>query len=125
MGALSQTDHERLLTLARRINAAAGDGDVERLRRAVTEFADALADHLQTERPRMASVTPAEERILRRGQARLWSSTSELLHDARGSCEGRRGACASHAEELLAQLTMQAHDEARSLADPSYGVLKA
>lgn len=107
--------HEALLTLARKVSAAADDADVEHLSRSVRQFADALATHLRSEGATMTTVTPAEERILHRGQSRLRSLTAGLLWDADHECPHRLGYCSSRAEELLALLTIQAHDESRAL----------
>lgn len=108
-------DHEALLTLARKVSAAASDGDIDHLRSTATDFEKALEKHLQRETATMHCIPPAEERILERGQERLWSATVGLLWDANHGCPHPPGYCSSRAEELLALLTLQAHDEGRAL----------
>ena len=107
-------DHEALLTLARKVYAAASDGDLDHVKTAAGEFASALFGHLQEEASTMHRLTPAEERILHRGQDRLWSAATELLRNADESCPHPAEYCSGRAEELLALMMLQAHDERRA-----------
>lgn len=105
--------HQGLLTLARKVHAAATDGDPERLNTAACEFADALGAHLRNETFTRAHVAPSEERILRRGQARLWAVAHDLVAEAEGGCPRPHRYCTSRAEDLLTLMTLQAHEEHR------------
>lgn len=107
--------HEALMTLARKVCAAAADADLEHLKVTAREFEGALVDHFQDEIVSMHGIPPADERILRRGQERLWSAVTELLWDADHGCPHPGGYCSSLAEVMLALLMLQAHDESRAL----------
>lgn len=112
-GAAPILDHEALLTLARKVCAAATDADVGHLTASARELEHALLGHLQHEAVTMRQIPPGDERILNRGQERLWSAVTGLVWDADHGCPHAPGYCASRAEELLALLTLQAHDEHR------------
>lgn len=107
-------DHQGLLTLARKMQAAATDCDCGHLDAAARDFADALGAHLRTETFIATEVTPGEERILRRGQVRLWTAASDLLAEADRGCPHSSTYRTSRAGELLALLQLQAHDEGRA-----------
>ncbi|MGH9047529.1 MAG: hypothetical protein ACRDVW_09495 [Acidimicrobiales bacterium] len=108
-------DHQRLLTLARKAYAAAGDADVERLADDLSSFVHILAAHFDHEIPLLIRVPPAEARLVRQGQARVSAAARTLLEDAESGCGGHPQRCASRAEELLALLTLQARDERLAL----------
>jgi uncharacterized protein YigA (DUF484 family) len=110
----TSSDHERLLTLARKAYAAA-DTDAERLEEDMTAFVHLLAGHLGHEVPMLTRIPLAEARILRRGQARLAAAARRLLATAATDCVGSPALCAIRAEELLALLTLQARDERLAL----------
>lgn len=112
MGSL---DHDRLLSLARRAHAAARDAETSRPVQELDILVHALIHHLDHERPALNRLPPAEARLLRRGQERLSAAARSLLLDAAEGCTGRRAACPTRVEELLALLTLQAHDERRML----------
>lgn len=111
---VSSLDHQGLLTLARKVQAAAEDCDCGHLGAAAKDFAEALGAHLRTEAFTTTEITPGEERILRRGQARLWVATSDLLAEADRGCPDSSRYCNSIAGELLALLELQARDERRA-----------
>lgn len=113
-------DHNRLLTLAQKAHAAAGDADAVRLTEDLDTFVHALAHHLDREIPTLTRLSPADARLVRRGQARVSAIARALLRDAEGGCAGPGRRCAARAEELLALLTIQAHDERIAL----YGAVR-
>lgn len=110
--------HEALLTVARKIQAAADDGDVQRLEQAADLFVDALATHVDDEAGAMTKLSPAEARILRRGQVRLLAFATELIREATHGCSESPRRCVNRTEEVLALLTLQAKDERLALHDP-------
>ncbi|HET9075784.1 MAG TPA: hypothetical protein VFN68_02540 [Acidimicrobiales bacterium] len=107
-------DHEVLLTLARKLQAAASDAEPWRMQRAAGEFAEALDLHLRDEAHAMGRVLPAQARILRKGQGRIRTLAAELLDDARRGCQASGAGCESRAGRLLALLSLQAADERRA-----------
>jgi len=111
--------HEDLLTVARKIEAAAADGDVQRLEQAAGLFLDALTTHVGDEAGAMARLSPAEERILRRGQVRLLAFANDLITEATHGCSKSPRRCVNRAEEVLALLRLQAGDERLALHDPA------
>ncbi|MDA8357808.1 MAG: hypothetical protein M0Z95_16310 [Actinomycetota bacterium] len=104
-------EHDGLLTLARRVHAAARDADTVRLIEDLGAFVHALAHHLDREVSTLTRLSPADARLVRRGQARVSAAARELLRDADGGCTGPGRRCAARAEELLALLTIQTLDE--------------
>lgn len=115
MGAL---DHDGLLTLARKAQAAAFEADIERMGEDLELFVHALVGHLARERPELTRLPPAEARLLRRGQARLATTARTLLGDAEVGCAGTSDRCVARAEELPALLTLQTRDERLALHRP-------
>lgn len=109
--------HEALLTLARKVYAAAGDGDPKRLEQAAGLFLDALSTHVGDEAVAMTQLSPGDARILRRGHGRLLTIAAELTANGANGCLGVPQRCASRAEELLALLVLQARDEQRVWPD--------
>lgn len=107
-------DHQALLTLARKVQAAAADSDCGHLDAAAKDFTDALGAHLRAETFTTTKITVGEERILQRGQARLWAAASALLGEADRGCPHAERYCTSRAGELVALLQIQAHDERRA-----------
>ena len=105
--------HEELLTLARKLRAAAADGDPDRVEAASLKLYDALLEHLGAEQPELRRLPPPELRVLTRGQRRLLVELAELAARAHmsGPCS-----CASHAADVLARLSLQATDERLALA---------
>lgn len=112
-------DHEALLTLARKVRAAASDSDPERLEEAARRFSFALDRHLQAEVGSLRRMVPAEARILRRGQKRIRALAAELLHAAGTGCPVIDGDCRSLSDELVALLSLQVRDEHHALDRPA------
>ncbi|MCU4186020.1 hypothetical protein K6U06_16745 [Acidiferrimicrobium sp. IK] len=104
-------DHEALLTLARKVCAAAYDADPSRMASAAKHFSDAFGRHLLVETVALGRVTPREARILRKGQERICALASELAVSAGRHCQRPQHDCESRAQQLLALLTLQARDE--------------
>lgn len=105
--------------MAREIQAAAYDGDEQRLQRTAELFLDAFRTHLCDEAGAMASLSPTEGRLLRRGQSQLLALATGVLRDPAGGCSESPRHCADRAEEVLALLTLLARDERRALHDPA------
>ena len=109
--------HEELLTLARKTEMAAREGDRGRLEAAALGLREALLDHLDAERPALLQLPVRQSRTLLGGQQRLVDLLGEL--GAAGADEPCR--CGDVAQLLVAELTMQADAERRSAigAEPS------
>ena len=104
--------HEELLTLARKVQAAAHDDDSHRLTYARVRLAGALTAHLEAEHEALARVPEPQREVLARGRQRLVHLLTELATPGRG--EPRRDR--SHiADDLLHALGLQAADEHRSM----------
>lgn len=106
--------HEALLTLALKTEAAARDGDRERVETTVLRLLDALLHHVGAERPALLRLPAAEAQPLLWGQQRLIDILVDLAIAAQtpGACR-----CDAVAQQLLAHLSMQADNERRHLAD--------
>ncbi len=105
--------HEELLTLARKVQAAAADGDPDRLEAAGLKLYDALVAHIGAEHADLDRLPPPELRELTRGQHQV---LDELAALAAGAHTGGPCRCAELAAELTARLFLQAGDERRALA---------
>ena len=105
--------HDELLTLARKVEAAASDLDQDRLETASLKLYKALREHLDAERSDLVRLPPPETRLLTRGQQRVLDELAELAARAHtpGPCR-----CAARARKLAARLYLQAGDERRALA---------
>jgi hypothetical protein len=113
MDLLPALDHDQLLTLAFKTQAAAHDGDRDRLKADTLKLFAAFTEHLLSERPALLRVSPGDARILLRGQQRIVDLLIELaVYAARNSGEC---CCDRLADTLLAELTLQADDERRHL----------
>lgn len=102
--------HEELLTLSRKVAAAASDGDQSRVAVGARRLADALNEHLDAERHALLTAPVAQRPALRAGQDRL----RELLDDIVGSSHDTLLPCRCVElanNHLLAELTLQAHHE--------------
>jgi hypothetical protein len=107
MDTTSALCHEALLTLARKVEAAASDGDPDRVADAARRLLDALVAHIRAEQPEMAELPSGERAELARGQQRLLDHLGKLAVDARP--DGAAGGAL--ASLLVAELTVQADDE--------------
>ncbi len=109
-------DHNRLLTLARKAEAAADDSDPERLENAALTLFEALVTHVDLERSGLAHLAPGQRRLLVRGQQRVVDLLVDLAIEAQtpGPCR-----CPQLAHELSARLSLQAEDERRAGIAPS------
>ncbi|MGH9030336.1 MAG: hypothetical protein ACRDV4_12080 [Acidimicrobiales bacterium] len=106
-----QVGHEGLMTLARKVHAAASDKDAVRLEQAARHLLDALRTHIEDEAVAMIHLSPPDARTLVQGQARLSAAVEALIADAARGCSGPPRRCVNRAEELLAFLVLQARDE--------------
>lgn len=102
--------HEDLLTLARKTEIAAREGDRSRLGAAALGLREALLVHLDAERPALLQLPVRQSGMLLGGQQRLVDLLGEL--GAAGTDEPSR--CGDVAQLLVAKLTMQADAERRS-----------
>lgn len=118
-GPATPLDHEALLTLARKVRAAAADTDPERLSQAARRFSIALDRHLQAEAAPLSRMAPAEAHLLRKGQERICKLTTALLDEADRGCPVPHRDCRSRAEDLVALLSLQAGNEHRTLDRPA------
>ncbi len=103
--------HEALLTLARKVDAAASDNDADRLRGAAKHLLGALRTHVRAEANDMNQLPTASARSLRHGQQRLLDLVVEIVAEADDRCSLPTGRCRLRTQELLAYLTLQARDE--------------
>lgn len=103
--------HEALLTLARKLEGAASDGDRDRVEAAARRLLAALIDHIRAEEPEMALLEPDRARELARGQQRIVDHLVPLAVDVRNADLSR---CDGLAQQLIAELSLQADDERRS-----------
>lgn len=106
--------HDELLTLAHKTEAAARDHDRDRLEAEALRLFEALNDHVVAERPALLHVAPGDARLLEHGQQRIVDLVVELAASAAEDRDGCR--CDRLADNLLAELTLQAGDERRHLA---------
>lgn len=99
--------HEALLTLARKTEAAARDGDRARLEAAAAHLLRALVTHVGAERVDVAHLGSNESRLAL-GQRHLAELVEELEAAARseGECH-----CLTLAQRLSAELRVQADGE--------------
>jgi len=108
--------HDALLTLARKTQAAAEDGDRDRLEEAARHLLEAVADHVGGERVALGRLAPDERRRLLEGQKRVIDLLVELAVAAHASGPYR---CKDLTQQLFAELGTQAEDE--RLADARNG----
>jgi hypothetical protein len=107
----SPLGHEALLTLARKLEGAASDGDRDRAEAEARRLSAALRDHLRAEQPSMTRLPPETAHRLAEGQRRLLDDLLELAVDVK---EEELWRCDRLARRLIAELTVQADDERRS-----------
>jgi hypothetical protein len=105
---MTPLDHQALLTLVHKAEAAATDGEVERLEGAAGRLLAAVLDHVDAERLELGRLAPGEGARLRDGQERIVELLAELVSSARASRPGR---CRWIAERVGAELSLQADEE--------------
>lgn len=101
--------HEALLTLARKTEAAALDGDRARLEAAAAHLLRALDAHVGAERADVAELTGPDRRVLALGQQHLAALIEELeaaVAYSDGECR-----CVALTQRLSAELRVQADGE--------------
>lgn len=111
MNTASPLGHEALLTLARKLEGAASDGDRDRVEAAARRLLGALIDHIRAEKTEMAVLDPDRARELVRGQQRIVDHLVPLAVDAQNA---DLSGCDGIAQRLIAELSVQADDERRS-----------
>lgn len=99
--------HDALLTLARKTDAAAIDGDRGRLAVAARHLLDALVDHIAAERAQLSRL-PADER---RAVAHAQRAVVSVLLDVLVVPGSEPCHCTQLTQELLALLSVEADDE--------------
>lgn len=110
MTTTSPLGHEALLTLARKLEAAASDQDRDRVEAAARRLLDALTDHVRAERSAVEALSPDASRQVATGQEHLIDDLLELAVDAHDEDLWR---CDGLAQQLIAELAAQAEDERR------------
>ncbi|MEO6627180.1 MAG: hypothetical protein ABIP03_01285 [Aquihabitans sp.] len=112
--ALPETiDHEILLTLARKSQAAASDGDPTRVEASSLRLLEAFFVHVRAEQPAMLQLAPGEARMMLRGQQRVIDAIVDLIIAAGSDSPCN---CARLSEDLIVRLTLQSEDESHHLA---------
>lgn len=114
---MAALNHAELLTLVRKVHAAAVDRDPRRLEQAARRFAAALAEHLEEEAASLHYLSPPQARIVNRGQRRIETKVQALIEDASTHCTSGGRRCSINTEELLALVVLQARDEQRLRRD--------
>jgi hypothetical protein len=104
--------HEQLLTLARKVQAAAHDNDPERLESSRLRLFEALTAHLDAEHDALSRLPEPQRDVVARGQRRLVDLLGTLAQPAQGQ---PLRTWSRVADELLDSLGLQAGDERRSL----------
>ena len=118
IGGSAEVDHLVLLALGRRVQVAASRADSLRLLLAVQEFAESFERHLEGEARYLASMVPAQARILRRGHARISALVSQLSTESEGGRWPTGRGPGPGARDLLTLLKLQARDEWRAWGGP-------
>ncbi len=104
-------DHEALLTLARKVEAAARDDDHERLTVAVQRLSDALVDHLSAERPQLARLPPGPGHLLEDGQERILELLADIARVVAQSPTPDPRYGVNLVRQVSAELSLQAEHE--------------
>lgn len=105
--------HHQLLNLAHRAAEAAHDHNSVAVATDALELFLALTDHVLAERPAFFRLAPRDSRILCRGQERI---SDLLLELATSAAQGEDACgCGRIADDVVAELEIQAADEHRYL----------
>jgi hypothetical protein len=110
MSMTTPLDHEALLTLARKLEGAAADGEVDRVHYAARRLLGALVDHIRAERDTIERLSPETARGIATGQQRLVFDLAALAVVVQ---QGDLGLGEELVQALIADLTVQADDERR------------
>lgn len=116
MTTVSPLGHEALLTLARKLDGAASDGDRDRVEFTVRRLLDALIDHIRAEQARMEGLAPEKCCELKRRQQQLVDDLLQIAREVMNQDPGRSDRLAG---KVLAELTAQAEDERSSGLTPA------
>lgn len=103
--------HTHLVNLAYRTAGAAHDHDPVRVGADALQLFVALTDHVLAERPAFLHIPPADARLLERGQRRLVDLLRALADSAAREMDSC--GCSRIADDLVAELELQAADERR------------
>jgi hemerythrin-like domain-containing protein len=105
--------HDALLTLTHKAEAAARDGNRDRVESAALHLFETLVAHVDAERQALTRLPPGEHRLLARGQQRIIDLVVDLATEAASTepCH-----CHDTVDRLLGFLTMQADDERLTFA---------
>jgi len=107
----SSLAHEAILTQARRLEAAASDGDRDRVVSALRRLIDALIDHIEAEHDAIDRVPADTARKVVSGQQRLMNELREVETEL-----SDRRRCDVLAQQFTAELGLQAGYERRIAA---------
>lgn len=105
------TSHFDLLGVARAVQQAAVEEDLDALHVELSRLRNTLIEHLQAEAGALTRLPDATRQILRHGQRRLLRLLDELLFAT--AAEDRDCSCLVRAAELRSALAHQARLEAR------------
>lgn len=103
--------HAQLLNLAYRTAGAAYDHDPIRVGADTLQLFVALSDHVLAERPAFLHIAPGDARLLERGQRRVVDLLRALADSAAREMDSC--GCSRIADDLVAELELQAADERR------------
>jgi hypothetical protein len=104
--------HDELLTLARKVQAAAVDGNCDRLVASTSRLYEALVEHIDAEHLELLRLPAGDSRLLSRGQQRIVDELVQLLAEAHtAGCWH----CAASAAQLMAELYLQVDHERLAL----------
>ncbi len=109
--------HAQLLDLAHEALEAAHDHDPGRVEAGALRLFEELTDHVLAERPAFLHLPPGDARLLEGGQQRIVDLLLSLAASAARNTDPC--GCPRIAEDVVAELTLQAHDERRYLLNQS------
>ena len=103
--------HNQLLDLAHQSVEAAQDHDPDRVEAEALRLFEALTDHVLAEGPALLYLPPDDASLLRRGQQRIADRLLDLAASAAQKTD--RCDCDRIAEDVVAEIALQANDERR------------